>query len=607
VNNGTGGQTFNYIANVTTTTAETSWANNQDTAQVFINSPPTAVNDTYTTDEDTVLVVPVDGVLGNDIDPDPDILTVIDNQSPTALGLNVTVNANGSFTYNITGLAIFQELASGEFLIDTFNYTITDGVATSTATVTINITGVNDDPTAQNDTATVGEDSGANAIDVLANDDDIDASDNLTVVSVTQPANGTVVITGGGTGLTYEPDANFYGTNTFTSTISDGNGGTDTATVNVTVINVNDPPLAMDDTASVNEDSSFNHVMVLSNDIDNDPGQPLEITAVTQPPNGSTLISNGSDHIMYLPDADFFGTDTFTYTLSDGSLTDTATVNVTVRNINDAPDIQPLTAPPGIEDQFYQVTLTATDIDGDDLTWSGVSDAFWVHVYSDGVVNGTPSSPGTYWALVTVNDGQGGTDDINLTITIDPDLDGDGITDAIDDDRDGDGAANDEDLWPDNPAESADSDNDGVGDNADPDDDNDGILDADDENPFTPDEPAADGGIPTYMWIAILLVAIGIGTALGYMFMGKSAAKAEKPEDHEEEIEPEDEVEPEDELVDEPVSEIDTGPDATEGLSESEVAGTEADAGPETPEGSTEPSEAETDVQPETDELLELD
>jgi len=78
---------------------------------------------------------------------------------------------------------------------------------------------------------------------VLANDSILpDVGETLTITAVTNGTNGTVAITGGGTGLTYTPNANFFGADAFTYTISDGNGGTATATVNVTVTNVNDPP-----------------------------------------------------------------------------------------------------------------------------------------------------------------------------------------------------------------------------------------------------------------------------------------------------------------------------------------------------------------------------
>ena len=90
----------------------------------------------------------------------------------------------------------------------------------------------------------MAEDSGANPITVLGNDTDPDTGDTRTITEVTQPTNGTVVITGGGTGLTYTPDANFTGTDSFTYTVSDGAFATDTATVSVTVTAVNDAPTA---------------------------------------------------------------------------------------------------------------------------------------------------------------------------------------------------------------------------------------------------------------------------------------------------------------------------------------------------------------------------
>ena len=110
------------------------------------------------------------------------------------------------------------------------------------------MTCVDDAPVAVDDAATVGEDSAASAIDVLANDTDVDGGP-IVIASASDPANGTVVITGGGTGLTYQPDPNYCndppGTtpDTFTYTL---NGGS-TATVSVTVTCVDDAPTAVDD------------------------------------------------------------------------------------------------------------------------------------------------------------------------------------------------------------------------------------------------------------------------------------------------------------------------------------------------------------------------
>src|SRR6185369_1426337 len=99
----------------------------------------------------------------------------------------------------------------------------------------------NSAPDAVDDAATINEDSGANTISVLANDTDQD-NDTLAITAVTQGAHGAVGITGGGSGLMYTPAFDYSGPDTFTYTISDGHGGSDTANVNVTVNAVNDTP-----------------------------------------------------------------------------------------------------------------------------------------------------------------------------------------------------------------------------------------------------------------------------------------------------------------------------------------------------------------------------
>ncbi len=194
--------------------------------------------------------------------------------------------------------------------------------------------GTNQSPDAVDDSATVTEDSGPNSVDVLGNDSDPDG-DTLTVTAVTQGAGGSVAITGGGTGVSYTPNPNFFGPDTFTYTISDGNGGADTATVNVTVTPVQDAPVANDDAATVAEDSAGNIINVLGNDSDAD-GDALVITSVTQGLSGSA--GNNGTSVSYTPNPDFFGSDSFTYTVTDGNGNFvTATVNVTVTNVNDAP------------------------------------------------------------------------------------------------------------------------------------------------------------------------------------------------------------------------------------------------------------------------------
>jgi large repetitive protein len=201
-------------------------------------------------------------------------------------------------------------------------------------------------PVATDDVAVTDEDT-AVTIPVLVNDSDVDG-DPLTVTSATAP-NGTVVINADGT-LTYTPNPNFNGTDTITYTISDGNGGTSSATVAVTVNPVNDPPVASDDvlTTRFNEAVSGN---VLDNDSDVD-GDPLtvvgfEVGGVTYTagdtatiPGVGTLVINPDGSFTFTPVTGYSGpVPVVTYTISDGTLTDTAQLQ-----LSDVP--RPPPAPP---------------------------------------------------------------------------------------------------------------------------------------------------------------------------------------------------------------------------------------------------------------------
>ena len=172
----------------------------------------------------------------------------------------------------------------------------------------------NNDPTAVDDSATTDEDTPI-TIAVLTNDSDPD-SDPLTVIAVTQGADGTVAINGDGT-VDYTPSANFNGADTFTYTIGDGAGGMATATVDVTIDPVNDPPTAVDDDGVTTDEDTPVTISVLGNDSDVD-GDPITVTEVTQGANG-TVVINTDGTVDYTPDPGFNGTDTFTYTISDGA------------------------------------------------------------------------------------------------------------------------------------------------------------------------------------------------------------------------------------------------------------------------------------------------
>jgi VCBS repeat-containing protein len=170
--------------------------------------------------------------------------------------------------------------------------------------------------------------------------------------------------------VSYTPAANYNGPDSFTYTIGDGNGGTATATVNVTVTAVPDAPVANANSYSVAEDAVLTVTApgVLGNDSDPDGGS-LTAVLVTGPAHG-TLNLSAEGNFSYTPAANYNGPDSFTYRASDGTLTSAAaTVTLAVNAVNDAPTsnnqsvmVQGTTP--------KSITLTATDIDGNPLTYS---------------------------------------------------------------------------------------------------------------------------------------------------------------------------------------------------------------------------------------------
>jgi hypothetical protein len=382
-----------------------------DTATVSItvtsvNDVPLANDDATTTPEDTPITV---DVLANDSDVDGDTLKIT----------GITDGANGTAVLNTDGTVTFTPNANF-FGSDTFTYTVNDGQGgTDSATVSITVTSVNDVPVANDDTATTLEDTPI-TVDVLANDTDAD-SDTLAITGVTDGANGTAVLNADGT-VTFTPNANFFGSDSFTYTVSDGQGGTDSATVGVTVGSVNDVPVADDDGATTPEDTPIT-VDVLANDTDAD-GNPLAIDTFTDGANGTVALLGGQ--LVYTPAANFFGTDSFTYTASDGQGgTDGATVTITVGSVNDAPVVND-DAATTLEDTPITVDVLAndTDADGDALATVGVTDGTngTAVINADGTVTFTPNANffGSDSFTYTASDGQGGTGSATVSITVSP-------------------------------------------------------------------------------------------------------------------------------------------------------------------------------------------
>jgi VCBS repeat-containing protein len=293
-----------------------------------IDDSPVAVNDTKTVEEDSGATEI--NVLSNDTDVDGGPKS-IESVTQPANGTVVITGGGTGLTYEPDANYCNEPPGTTP---DTFEYELNGG---SKATVSVKVECVDDAPVAVNDTKTVTEDASATEINVLSNDTDVDGGPKH-IESVTQPTNGTVVITGGGTGLTYEPDANYCNEppGTTPDTFEYELNGGSKATVSVKVECVDDPPTAVNDTKTVEEDSGATAIDVLANDTDTD-GGPKNIESVTQPTNGTVVITGGGTGLTYEPDANYCDEtepDTFEYELNGGS---TATVSVEVECVDDPP------------------------------------------------------------------------------------------------------------------------------------------------------------------------------------------------------------------------------------------------------------------------------
>ena len=271
-------------------------------------------------------------------------------------------------------------------------------------------------PVAANDSIVIDEDTQVN-IDVLENDSDEDG-DNLTVSSVNPGSNGFTAIVDNQ--IVYTPTANFNGIDSFSYEISDGNGGSDTATVTVNVENVNDLPFLQNDTATTNEDTQIS-IDVLANDSDVDRDN-LTVSSVNPGNNGSTEIVD--NQIIYTPEANFIGEDSFTYSVDDGNGgTNTAQVSVKVtesgsnNNTGERVDAGLLALydfNEGSGDTVFDVSGvgTALNLEIDDLT--GVN-------WGDGVLNiNSPSLIASNQAADKLIDGITATQEITMEAWITP-------------------------------------------------------------------------------------------------------------------------------------------------------------------------------------------
>ncbi|HCG9729083.1 TPA: tandem-95 repeat protein, partial [Vibrio parahaemolyticus] len=204
------------------------------------------------------------------------------------------------------------------------------------------------------DSADVVEDT-PTIINVLGNDT-FESTDKLVSLDAENgPKNGTVIVNNDGT-VTYTPDDNYVGKDTFTYVVTSG-GVSESTTVEVNVTPVNDAPVAKDDIATTQEDTAVT-IDVLPNDSDVD-GDKLSIQSATVPEaQGKVEIVDGK--LVFTPAENFNGDAEITYTVTDGQLTDEAKVTVTVNPVDDAPTIKVDAVESITEDAVSTDTVVAT-------------------------------------------------------------------------------------------------------------------------------------------------------------------------------------------------------------------------------------------------------
>ncbi|EJG1037814.1 tandem-95 repeat protein, partial [Vibrio parahaemolyticus] len=270
------------------------------------------------------IIITTEELLSNVDDEDKDTLSVenliIDKGNGTLVD-----NGDGTWTFT-------PQIDDDTEVSFTFDI-IDDEDLVVSGSANLDILPINDAPNAENDVITTEEDT-AVTIDVLVNDSDVEG-DALSIQSASVPSEqGSVDIVDGK--LVFTPAENFNGEATITYIVTDGDL-TDEAKVTVTVTPVNDSPVAVDDTTSIQEDTAVT-IDVLTNDTDVD-GDKLSIESASVPKEQGTVeVVDGK--LVFTPAENFNGDAEITYTVTDGELTDEAKVTVTVNPVNDAPTIK---------------------------------------------------------------------------------------------------------------------------------------------------------------------------------------------------------------------------------------------------------------------------
>ena len=370
-----------------------------------------------------------------------DTLDLISFNSKDSVGRNVSVESD-AVTISGVNVPMPVSIVGGEYSIDGSEYVSSEGTVTEGETLKVRVTSsatslvsqsavlrvgnlqlpfvvttqASISPVSAVDSAETFEDTMV-VIDVLGNDSDVDG-DSLAIANLSTPAHGSAVVVAGK--VNYTPSQDFVGTDTFTYQATDGAVTGNAVTVTVTVTAVNDAPMAEDKAVTVAEDAE-QIITLTSTDVD---GDTPTFTIVNQPIHGSVTLDGTL--ATYIPNKDYVGADSFTYSASDASETSNiATVNITVTDVGDAPLLTAIDDRSMDEDASpITIELTASDIDGDDLTFEATSSdetkAIVSVVGTTLTVAALPNMSGEVTVSVTANDGIFRSSPEIFTVTINP-------------------------------------------------------------------------------------------------------------------------------------------------------------------------------------------
>ncbi|MFK8111487.1 MAG: Ig-like domain-containing protein [Rubripirellula sp.] len=340
----------------------------------------------------------------------------------------VVVSTQGTLgTGAITGTVLTYTPNADANGTDTIQYTATSGTDSASGTITVTIAAVADAPVANDDGGQATNQDTAltiQAATLLANDTDADG-DTLTITDVGPTSNTNSSVSISGTTITYTPAAGFSGADSFVYTISDGNGGSDTATVSITVNQGQvDAPIAGDSSLSLAEDSNAVTLSLLTL---NTGGAADTFVVTTNGTLGSATITGST--LSYTPNADANGNDSIVYTATNAGGSDTGTISLTITAVNDDPvaGADNFSTQEGVALVITTAQLLSndTDVDGDNLTVSAVgnpTNAGSTTSLSGSNVTYTPAAGITSDSFqYTVSDGNGGTDTATVSITVTPD------------------------------------------------------------------------------------------------------------------------------------------------------------------------------------------